>query len=146
MSKKQFKSQASSSRAVSGAFGAPDKAFGGGILGGSSAFGAVASSPLSYVYEPPDLGGISVPNIVVALKNLQKKDATTKAKALEDLQTYVLSLGAEKGGVENAILEAWVGLSWRGPLLQYTIVIQCCLLRSNYILVPPLIVHAEFVN
>ncbi len=110
MSKKQFKSQASSSRAVSGAFGVSDAAFGGTNLGSSSIFGAVSSSPLSYVYEPPDLTGISEPNVVVAFKNLQKKDSTTKAKALEDLQSYVLSLGTEKGGVEDAILEAWVGL------------------------------------
>ena len=110
MSKKQFKSQASSSRAVSGAFGTPDAAFGGSTFGAPSAFGAVSSSPLSYVYEPPDLTGISEPNVIVAFKNVQKKDSTTKAKALEDLQSYVLSLGAEKGGVEDAILEAWVRL------------------------------------
>ena len=47
---------------------------------------------------------------MVALKNLQKKDSTTKSKALEDLQVYVLSLAVESGGVEEAILEPWVGL------------------------------------
>jgi len=110
MSKKQFKSQASSSRAVSGAFGVSDAAFSGSIFGVPSSFGAVSSSPLSYVYEPPDLTGISEPNVVVAFKNVQKKDSTTKSKALEDLQGYVLSLGPKNGGVEDAILEAWVGL------------------------------------
>ena len=110
MSKRQFKSQASSSRAVSGALGAPFAAFGTGTLGGSSAFGAVSTSPLSYVYEPPDLSGISDPNIVVAFKNAQKKDSTTKEKALEDLQTYVLLISVETSGLEDAILEAWVGL------------------------------------
>ena len=105
MSKKPFKSQASSARAVSGAFGgAPD----GAAFGIS--FGAVASSPLSYVYEPPDLSRLAEPNIVVAFKNLQKKDATTKAKALEDLQSYVSSLETGKGALEEAMLEAWVCL------------------------------------
>ena len=76
---------------------------------GTFAFGAVPSSPLSYVYEPPDLSGFSDPNVGVAFKNLQKKDGTTKAKALEDLQSYVSSLGAETGGVEDEMLTAWVG-------------------------------------
>ena len=107
MSKKVFKSQASSSRAVSGAFGADGTRFGSSI--GTPAFGAVASSPLSYVYEPPDLTGFSDPNVVVAFKNLQKKDSTTKSKALEDLQSYVSSLGTDAGGVEEVMLTAWVG-------------------------------------
>lgn len=111
MSKKQFKSQASSSRAVSGAFGTPDGGLGTGAFGAPSAFGAVSSSPLSYIYEPPDLGAISEPSIVVAFKNLQKKDSTTKAKALEELQAYVVSLKEAQQGVEEAILEAWVGSS-----------------------------------
>lgn len=110
MSKKQFKSQASSSRAVSGAFGAPEgSAFGSTSLGGLSTFGTVSSSTLSYFIEPPDLSAISEPNVVVAFKNLLKKDGTTKSKALDDLHAYVLSLGVEEGGVEDAILEAWVG-------------------------------------
>jgi len=109
MGKKPFKSQASSSRAVSGAFGgAPDvSTFGSNT--GALTFGAVASSPLSYVYEPPDLSGFSEPIVGVAFKNLQKKDGTTKAKALEDLQTYVSSLAPERGGLEDVMLEAWVG-------------------------------------
>ena len=107
MSKKAFKSQASSSRAASGAFGGDVAAF--GRSAGAPAFGAVPSSPLSYVYEPPDLSGFSDPNVGVAFKNLQKKDGTTKSKALEDLQTYVSSLAAETGGVEEAMLTAWVG-------------------------------------
>ena len=109
MSKKVFKSQASSSRAVSGAFGADGTRFGSSI--GTPAFGAVASSPLSYVYEPPDLTGFSDPNVVVAFKNLQKKDSTTKSKALEDLQSYVSLLGTDAGGVEEVMLTAWVGNS-----------------------------------
>ena len=100
MSKRQIKAQASSSRVASGAFGS---GFGSTS---TSAFGAT-SSPLSYVTEPPDLSSISDPNIIVAFKNLSKKDGTTKAKALEDMQTYVSSLS---GQVEEAVLEAWVGL------------------------------------
>ncbi|KAL6715189.1 hypothetical protein ACLMJK_007453 [Lecanora helva] len=107
MSKKPFKSQASSSRAVNGALGAYDgRAFATGF--GSSTFGAVASSPLSYVYEPPDLSGLSDPNVGVAFKNIQKKDDTTKAKALEDLQAHVSSLSENGNGLEEAMLEAWI--------------------------------------
>ncbi|OMP81578.1 E3 ubiquitin-protein ligase listerin [Diplodia seriata] len=93
---KKAKSQASSSRAGAG--------FGFGSGASFSAFGASAS-PLSYVSEPPDLSSISDANTVVAFKNLSKKDSTTKAKALEDLQTTVTSSGAP---VEEAVLEAWV--------------------------------------
>ena len=110
MSKKSFKSQASSSRAVSGAFGQSEVSSSIGNFGITSTFGAVPSSSLSYVYEPPDLSSVSDPSIVLALKNLQKKDSTTKSKALEELQVYVLSLAVESGGVEEAILEPWVGL------------------------------------
>lgn len=113
MSKKPFKSQASSSRAVSGAFGRSDSAIIIGSFGPSPAFSAIPSSSLSYVYEPPDLSSISEPNIVVALKNLQKKDSTTKSRALEDLQAYILTLAVADGGIEDAILEAWVGHFWR---------------------------------
>lgn len=98
MSKKQFRSQASSGRAFGGS------AFGGGF--GASTFGGFgSSSPLSYITEPPDLSAISDPNVVVALKNLSKKDSTTKAKALEDLQAHITSPNQE---VEEALLEAWV--------------------------------------
>ncbi|KAI0132788.1 hypothetical protein BJ170DRAFT_262304 [Xylariales sp. AK1849] len=80
---------------------------------GSSAFGAFASpsggSTLSYLTEPPDLSAISDANIVVSFKNLLKKDATTKSKALEDLIAYVEARPHEQdGGTEEPILEAWV--------------------------------------
>lgn len=102
MSKKQFKAQASSSRAFTsaGAFGSS--------LGAGSAFGS-ASSPLSYLAEQPDLSAVSDPNIVVNFKNLSKKDTSTKSKALEDLQSYVSSLLEQKQELEEAFLEAWVG-------------------------------------
>ena len=99
MSKKAYKSQASSARAASAAFG-------GAFGNDSHVFGGVAASALSYVYEPPDLSGLSDPNVSVAFKNVQKKDSTTKTKALDDLQNHIKAL--EKDGVEEAVLEAWV--------------------------------------
>ena len=101
MSKKQFKSQASSGRAPFGA-----------STGGSTAFGSPAvfgaTSSLSYIADPPDLSAVSDPHVVVAFKNLSKKDSTTKAKALDDLQAYIEGLGGDGAGIEDAILEAWV--------------------------------------
>jgi E3 ubiquitin-protein ligase listerin len=106
MSSKKFKSQASSARAASSTFGS--STFGG--LGGPAAF-QTAASPLSYVTELPDLNAISEPKVVVAYKNLSKKDSVTKAKALEELQDCLSQVG--ESGVENAVLEAWVGLPVR---------------------------------
>lgn len=96
MSKRQFKSQASSSRAISGT------GFGG--------FGSSTSgSNLSYLAEPPNLSFISDANVAVCFKNLSKKDGTTKSKALEDLRAYVQAHPYEQGGgTEEAVLEAWV--------------------------------------
>jgi len=104
MSKKQFKAQASSARAFSSA-----GALGTGF-GSTSGFGS-ASSALSYLAEQPDLTAVSDPNVVVSFKNLSKKDSTTKAKALEDLQSHVGSLIEQKQEPEEAFLEAWVGKS-----------------------------------
>lgn len=57
-------------------------------------------------------------NVVVDFKNLSKKDPTTKSKALEDLRSYVLEHPYEKdGGVEEAVLEAWVCCSLSGRVL-----------------------------
>ena len=102
MSKKAFKSQASSSRAFSGGF----DAFGGAA--NTSGFGGTPQSQLSHVYEPPILTGLSNAQIVVALKNVQKKDSTTKSKALEDLQGYVQAQQQNNGEIEEDFLEAWV--------------------------------------
>ncbi|PNS20724.1 hypothetical protein CAC42_2969 [Sphaceloma murrayae] len=96
--KKTFKSQASSGRA---AFGAPAR---GGF--GTSTFES-HSSLLSYVYEPPNLSGISDPNVAVQLKNLMKKDGTTKSKALEDIISNVASA---KGEIEQDLFAAYVKL------------------------------------
>lgn len=98
--KKQFKSTASSGRAASGS------GFGFGGFATSSAFDGSGSS-LSYVYEPPDLGSFSDANLVVSFKNLMKKDATTKSKALEDIQTY---LKAAAGDLEETVIAAYAKL------------------------------------
>ena len=100
MSKKQFKSQANSGRVANNS----SSAFGG--FTSPQAFGA--TSILSHITEPADLSAISDPSIVVTFKNLTKKDATTKAKALEELQIYVLAHTVEAGAVEDGLLEVWV--------------------------------------
>jgi hypothetical protein len=101
MSKRAFKSQASSARAASTAFGASSL----GFSAPQAAFQTTASS-LSYISEQPDLSGISNPQIVVAFKNLSKKDSTTKAKALEEIQEH-LSSAAVPDGIETGVLDAW---------------------------------------
>ena len=95
---KKFKAQASSARAASTTFGAPSFGFG-------ASSGLQSSSSLSYIAEQPDLGGVSDPQVVVSLRNLSKKDSTTKAKALEDFQEHVKTAGQ----VEDAVITAWVG-------------------------------------
>ncbi|KAJ4560309.1 hypothetical protein HRR78_000836 [Exophiala dermatitidis] len=102
---KKFKSQASSARAASAVFGSSSFGFGAPTSG---AFRS-ASSSLSYITEQPDLSSVSNPNVVVALRNLGKKDSTTKAKALEELQEHI---GTSKSadGADPGLLEAWVNL------------------------------------
>ncbi|UNI13364.1 hypothetical protein JDV02_000114 [Purpureocillium takamizusanense] len=77
--------------------------------GARSAFGSAATgSSLSYLAEPPSFAAVSDPNIVVSLKNVLKKDSTTKAKALDDLLQHVLARPHEQGGgVEDALLDVW---------------------------------------
>lgn len=87
---KKFKSQASSARAAN-------------TFAGFGSF-QTSSSLLSYVTEQPDLSRISSPNVVVAFKNLGKKDSTTKGKALEELQEYTTSDTV----IDDAVLTAWV--------------------------------------
>lgn len=82
----------------------------------SSSFGGLAASSttassLSYLSDTPDLSTISDANVVVSFKNLLKKDDTTKSRALGDLVSYTLAHPNEQnGGVEDAILDAWVQL------------------------------------
>ncbi|KAI0186040.1 hypothetical protein EV127DRAFT_514722 [Xylaria flabelliformis] len=101
MSRKPGKARAASSKAAPG-FGA-------------TTFGSFASTAsginLSYLAEPPNFSSVSDANVVISLKNLQKKDATTKAKALEDLLAHVQAHPYEQdGGVEDPILDVWVQL------------------------------------
>ncbi|KAI1817479.1 hypothetical protein GGS20DRAFT_532322 [Poronia punctata] len=102
MSRKPGKARAASSKAISS-------------FGANSSFGGFTSTTsganLSYLAEPPDVSTVSDAHVVVSLKNLQKKDATTKAKALEELLAYVQSHPYEQdGGTEEPILDAWVQL------------------------------------
>ena len=96
MSKKAFKSHASSDRISTGF---------GGL--GTTGFGSNQTSVLSHVQEPLDYSLLSDSSITVAFKNLSKKDGTTKSKALEDLQTYVTSLSTE---IDEGLLQLWVRL------------------------------------
>ncbi|KAK5191026.1 hypothetical protein LTR92_009238 [Exophiala xenobiotica] len=101
---KKFKSQASSARAASAAFGSSSFGF-----GSPSAGFQTAPSSLSYIAEQPGLTSIADPHLVVALRNLSKKDSVTKAKALEELQEYVSST-ASTPAIDAGLLEAWVSL------------------------------------
>lgn len=84
---------------------ATGSSFGG--FGGSG--GAEGTGSLSYLAEPPSFSAVADPNVVVYLKNVLKKDSTTKTKALEDLLLYAQAHPFETdGGVEEAILEVWV--------------------------------------
>ena len=87
---RKFKSQASSARAASN-------------FGGFGSF-QTSASPLAYVAEQPDLSHISEPSVVVSLKNLSKKDSTTKAKALDEL------LDSLKNNADTPVLTAWADL------------------------------------
>ncbi|KAI9152149.1 E3 ubiquitin-protein ligase listerin [Paramyrothecium foliicola] len=88
----------------------PGSGSGSGFGFGGSGAGSGASS-LSYLAEPPSFSAVSDPNVVVSLKNLLKKDSTTKAKALEDLLAYVQAHPFDKdGGVEEPVLDVWIQL------------------------------------
>ncbi|PSR82556.1 hypothetical protein BD289DRAFT_461677 [Coniella lustricola] len=85
-------------------FGAPTQSAFGGFTASSGTSGS-----LSYLSDPPDLSSISDPNVIVSFKNLLKKDTTTKSKALADLIAYAQAHPHEQdGGVEDAVLDAWV--------------------------------------
>lgn len=101
---KKFKSQASSSRAAASAFG--------GFGGFSSAFGndGQESSLLTYITEPPDLSRISDQQLIIAFKNLLKKDEITRTKALEELKEYTASVEGKDGTLDDGFLEAWVSI------------------------------------
>lgn len=102
MKKNHAKAQASSvQNASTGA------AFGSGFGNASTAFGAGASR-LSYLAEQPDISSLSDSNLVVIFRNLSKKDTTTKAKALEELQAFVSELKSRQDEVDESFLTAWI--------------------------------------
>ncbi len=71
--------------------------------------GQFSSSSLSYLAEPPSFAAVTDPNVVVSLKNVLKRDSTTKTKALDELLAYVQANPHDKhGGVEDALLDVWV--------------------------------------
>ncbi|KAK0620565.1 hypothetical protein B0T14DRAFT_567308 [Immersiella caudata] len=70
-------------------------------------FGAFSSSTtLSYITPPPDLSSIPQ-EVVVPFKNLLKKDSITKAKALDEILSYVRG---HNGELDESILDAWAHL------------------------------------
>ncbi|KAJ5937717.1 hypothetical protein N7454_004059 [Penicillium verhagenii] len=107
---KKFKSQASSSRAAAGAFGS----FGG--FSGTVGNDGRQPSALTYITEPPDLSRISEQRLVIAFKNLQKKDDITRTKALEELKEHVLAIREKKGTLDDGFLEAWVKIYPRASI------------------------------
>ncbi|KAJ5167135.1 uncharacterized protein N7482_005916 [Penicillium canariense] len=107
---KKFKSQASSSRAAASAFG--------GFGGFSTTFENDGREPsaLTYIVEPPDLSRISDQQLVIAFKNLLKKDEITRTKALEELKEYISSVEAKSGTLDEGFLEAWVKIYPRASI------------------------------
>ncbi|CAG8923018.1 unnamed protein product [Penicillium salamii] len=101
---KKFKSQASSSRAAGSAFGS----FGG--FSGSLSSQGKEPSALTYITAPPDLSRISDQQLVIAFKNLLKKDDTTRTKALEELRDHISRVEGNKGTLDDGFLDAWVGI------------------------------------
>ncbi|KAJ4387111.1 hypothetical protein N0V93_007699 [Gnomoniopsis smithogilvyi] len=97
----------SKGRVASGrGFGSPAPSGFGGFATTTSSAGS-----LSYLSDTPDFSTISDSNVVVSFKNLLKKDTTTKSKGLAELIQYTQAHPNEKdGGVEDAILNAWIQL------------------------------------
>ena len=63
------------------------------------------SSPLSSTNRPLDLTPLP-PELVVIVKNIQKRDSTTRSKAVQDLQTKISDDLSEQT-LEN-LLSIWV--------------------------------------
>lgn len=89
----------------------------GGFGSGFGFSSAASSSSLSYLAEPPSLADVQDPNVVVSLKNLLKKDPTTKSKALDELLAFAQAHPYEQdGGVDDAILAVWIQLYPRASI------------------------------
>lgn len=103
MNRNKFKVQASSGRISDGGLG-----FGLPLpLNALELDPSAKRSRLSYVQEPIDFSVITEPSVIVLLRNLQKKESVTKAKALEDLLRLTEASPAWLG--EESFLSAWVG-------------------------------------
>ncbi|KXJ86177.1 hypothetical protein Micbo1qcDRAFT_153373 [Microdochium bolleyi] len=75
---------------------------------GFGGFSTSSASNLSYLSEFSDYASISDPNVIIAFKNIQKRDTATRQRGVEDLLAYALAHPHDKdGGVEDAVLEAW---------------------------------------
>lgn len=68
-------------------------------------------SALTYIAEPPDLSRITEQQLVIAFKNLQKKDEITRTKALEELRDYIFAIEDRNGTLDDGLLNAWVHIS-----------------------------------
>lgn len=79
------------------------KASHGGGFGGFRS----SSTSLSYLAPPPDFAGIPH-EVVVAYKNLTKKDSTTKEKALQDILVYVQALGTQGRVPDEPVIDVYV--------------------------------------
>lgn len=77
-----------------------------GAFGSFGLFGDFnPSSPLSSTVRPLDLTPLP-PELVVIVKNIQKRDATTRSKAVQDLQAKI-SDGLDEKSLES-LLVIWV--------------------------------------
>lgn len=92
-----------------------------GLVGGRGrGFGAASSSTsrLSFSNPPPNLSQISDSNLVVSFKSLSKKNDTTLAKALDDILAFVKTHPDEEGGgIEDAVIKAWVCLKMASQVI-----------------------------
>ena len=79
------------------------------VSSGFGAFGSFGdfapSSPLLTTSRPLDLSPLP-PELVVIVKNIQKRDATTRSKALQDLQSKIAD-GLVDQSIDN-LLPIWV--------------------------------------
>lgn len=75
-------------------------------FGAFGSFGDFSSSPLSQTIRPLGLSNLPA-DLIVIIKNLQKRDATTKSKALQDLHVKI-SQGLDETTIEN-LQNIWVG-------------------------------------
>lgn len=108
MSKRNKPTSSASARAAETGFRRTASPFSAFTFGSGGL--SLSASPLSAYQEPPDLGGISNPSVVVLFKNLSKHSDVTKSKALDELQKEVERLNEAKLPLDDGFLSAWVSL------------------------------------